>query len=780
MKIGSLFLISFILLLLTCSESKNPIPLLWNGSSEHKPLRLDYGNGSGSLIGISPEPNVEKRGTQVCWDSRNWELLDYGPRLSICFPEESDYEFSLDWIFHSLDIAKQSLVQSSLVSSYPRFSLQHESGTVHFDFITETALRNLWRQRQPKNYILGDLRIKKFLNQEYSLKIDNDSIQLSLSYGLPYWNYYGGDECFFFFSSWDLDIPANQRRILRIQFDCDYVSPQIRNFYFHVQSVHENAKLDCEKKHPIITEFFSHGSSRHGRYIEIHNAEDSPLCHTEIMHKIRESDDQYQEKGIWIPDWEFIFPQATILLANSDSRLHAYDWVGDFNWSAMANSHETLIDIEFNMNQSMSGFRFEEDFIAQRKIPYPCSMEKSHYHTNEKFCGSPGFHFSSPIDWGVFCSPEDIRFTELNFWGIQDSSGFLDSRDRFLEFIVQPKGDKNICDISSLYLDIENQIFPLFTGNSLKQNPNSHLSLVKNGDIILISLSNKFPRGIRRIPRNLFQLNPARSISVHAYGQPNRSQIVWNPGERFQNSQFRTLFRDSRSSLYSLVPVGDIASLDSNSESQVPNYIHHPPNSYDGWSSSASLNYMSPGDVSSTPPSNLGGLTISEVLWSGSYRNGSSILNDRFIEWKTDHDALGSFYLSITYPNSPNRNQTYLIPLEKDRFTFLSRGNLECFPWIRGLQHNQFSLFNDPVYLKIQDEAGRVHQEIFLDTKLFGLNQTSQRFRASAIYFPGDTIGQQGWNTSQETESSCPGEVAASPGSANSNDVSKEFVDSEN
>lgn len=734
-----------------------------------------------------PEPGiVYSREGYSCLYSRLPHWKDQGPRLRICLEGKELSEMGenlLDGILHPTSS-----------NSYLSWSFEDSSGGIQFEYITEIKLRNLWRRSPPRDYLLGDKRLKKFLGREDDLGSEEKSYALSYSYGLPYWNYYGGEECFFFLSTWDVEIPANRRRVLKIGVDCESIQSEWVRFLSLVEKVNEEQISQCKNEYPILTEVFSHSNSRFGRYLEFTNPKEYPICRFQIT-----PDPSFvrgKEETVWVSDWEFLFPGSVVILGESGSRLQSYDWIEGYLWSGVLQGDLGIGkgSEELGFGSINSGFRYEEEYFSRRKNPIPCSAEENYYKTSERFCGSPGVHRETQdFDYenshiiytfnekganrtitGKFCLPGDLHLTEINYIGIQDGEGRVDTRDRFLEFqyLPQKADDGNNeqtrihCDPSGLVLDLENQRIPLLAGSKTGEYP-----LLKPEEVFLVSLSTKLPDGSKIFPRNLHLLNPSRSIHLEAFGDRRkryRKQLISPSIPGNKNKNLRYVLRNSQGDLHSLQRI--------DSSDPINNYIHHPKMDYMDWNRGKN-NYMSPGWI---PDSNVlsiptDAIAIQEVLWSGSYQRGNSILTDRFVEWKVrddgkkmeregDHSS-SSFYLELDYSVSstnPNRNQAYLLPVETG-IHFLSRNPSTCFPYQKGLVDSRFSLFNDPVVIRIRNEQGEVLDKVFLDTESFGINDTRSRIRSSAVRIPSTDI----WTHSLESDSGCPGETLASPGLEN-------------
>ncbi len=760
-----------------CREGDLP-PFFWIPESETAPtLRMDYGIPQGERFpGFSLHPEVTLSHSQLCIKSRSDLVVDYGPRLSICLPlselkPSHRRQIVSDWQ-NSLD----ALIRMSSVRSFPNFQTHTSSTTVRFDFITESALRNQFRKSPPRAYFLGDLRFKRFLGVEMDLSLGGKGEKVSRYYGVPYWNYWEGEECYFFFSTWDISLPANQRRVLRIQMDCKTTQPIFENFFQKVTHINAKEKSTCEDKHLELTEIFSQSESDFGRFLEFRNPSSVANCRNEFLispaHLRQSHPNSLSGDGIGVKfqgDWEFLFPGAVILLSSSDSKLESYLWEEGYSWNLLTQGNPGIDDYNLEDWNRFSSFRFEDEYPSWRKNPNPCSLKENQYITNERFCGSPGTEESWTLDPGLFCSHEDIYLTEANFWGIQNAAGILDSRDRFLEFYYSGGNDSTPCDPSSLWLDWESQRIPLFVPLSSKaqgSESSEKAHFLQPGEVFLVSLSPNLPREVRHYSRNLFTLNPSRRIQI---GSPFSSfgkswKLIYKPHRDFLKSDLIIIPRDEYGNLYSLVFPDTLGYIDRTI------ILHHPQEEY--LPGNHRRNYMSPGSLPLSVSKSLmdtgnvsqrGNFQITEVLWMGSYSNQQSVLSDRFVEWMNPQRIQGSMYLDIEYPGFPSRRQSYFIPLSGDSFGFISSGNLHCFSGMRGIRSSSFQLFNNHSIFRIYNIYGESEDSFSLDISLHGVNDTSNRIRRSAAINPITRI----WFSSIDEDTDCPDETYASPGSLN-------------
>lgn len=717
------------LVLAFCHDSGNPHFVFPVESEPSFNLDLEYGSGKGSIQN-NFLPSIIEVANGYCFESRDRFTQDYGPRFSLCF--QGDFTTK-----QQLASVAASLISPGREQAYPRFLLENELGTVSFSFETESSLKRFWKNSPPEEYIVLDSNISKSLGIGSHSFLAQEVVDMSKQYGLPYWNYYGGNECFFFFSPWEIDIPANSRNILKIEIDCEKLKPKIKEFKRHVQETNQENLDHCKNSKVELTEKFSHSESKLGRFIEFYNPENEPICWNQLVWKNKDD-----SLSTYIPKPSFLFPQSTVLFSDPSSKLEGMNLGDVFSWSDYFSAKIEFIEIENSFPQALSGYKWEDEFFTDQKRAKPCLKQKYSYQTEERFCGSPGSN-SDQDEYPVkHCMPSDIDLLEINAVGIQDGYGFVDARDKYLELIWKGRAEELQCNLSSLSLVIGEERIPLVAEERM----------IKNGELFLISLSKKIADSSILIPRNIYRLSYSKEIRLETLGDLNETKIIYSPNRSFTSIPIQIATKDADSSLYSLVSHNtDINTI----------WIHHPRIDYLDWNRGF-RNYMSPGrshesnfDVSHYP-------SITEVLWAGSYQNGISVSTDRFIEWENLHSSKGSFYLSLFYPLHPARNQIYLLP-RTSGINFVTSKPMTCFTRVDGFYISSFSLYQDSLRIDVLDEWGQIQETNYLDTKLYGKNLTKDKYRASAI----KSFRIEDWSTSRESFSDCMGHVAASPGKRN-------------
>lgn len=717
-------------LLLFCQDSGNSDALFPIEAETYYNVELEYGSGKGSL-GENFLPSILEVDKGYCLESRNREIKDYGPRFKLCF--QGDY-----FTKEKLDSVLTALISPGSIQSYPRFSLENELGTISFSFETETSLKRNWKKTPPEDYIVLDLNIRRDLKMDSNSLLGQERLDLSKQYGLPYWNYYGGKECFFFFTTWDIDIPANSRNILKIKIDCDKIKSSLYDYRNHVKATNQQNRDHCINSTLEITEKFSHSESKFGKYIEFYNTENRSICWDRLSWENKDG-----SISMYSPRPGFLFPQSTVLFTDSSSKLEGIDLGKNFSWSDYFSSKIKFIDIEDSFSQGLTGYKWEDEFFSDQKRANPCLKLKSSYQTEEKFCGSPGSNSTQGESTMNHCKPSEIELLEINAVGIQNSYGLVDTRDKYLELVWKGNGEDSYCNLSSLVLVMGDERIPLSVDETR----------IQQDHLFIISLSKKIPEPSFLIPRNLYRLSYNKEIRLERFGEPDEFKVLYNQNRNFSSVPIQIVPKDEEGALFSII------SHKIDADEVI--WVHHPREDYLDWNRGF-RNYMSPGQVSK-PRLELGAYpSITEVLWAGSYQAGKSISTDRFIEWENSQSSDGSFYLSLFYPLHPTRNQIYLLP-RGSGINFITGKPMTCFTRMDGIYISSFSLYQDSVRIDVLDEWGGVQETSYLDTNLYGKNLTSQKFRASAI----KPFGSANWSTSGESSSNCMGHVAASPGEVN-------------
>lgn len=712
----------------------------------------------------------------VCLRSRGFAAVDSSPVLEVCLP--AGKEIQNQW--KSL---KKALTKSSENESFPSLEWGIDSGTVLLDFYRESSLFSKEKNLVWNEKVTLDERIRMGLGFPESVRVGNKSLWFPQYLSLPSWNWLSGGECMFLFSTWDLEVPLNQRRVLRIRVPCSPFRRLMKDGLVGVENWETESCLE-ERPEIQVTERFFHTQSRFRRFIELTNISDQTICPIRI---------EWEGSRSGAIEWNntSILPGGKILLGEQGSRYESFYLPGDFPWTDW-NRGNVQIYIYTAKERSepitccdpvpdhFSSFHFESEFFSFESNPRPCGESGHPYHLGEKFCGSPGVDNPREIQIregrkggnsqrqninlesnlvGIrksetsfeetkftYCKPQDLYLTEINAMGVPDPEGNFDTRDRYLEF--ENRGPE--CDISSIWMEIGTEKIPL----------SAVRKIIRSNRPYLISLTQKIPNKEIVLPRNLFRLGYAQGITAHSL-EPNIGSQELKPSTGFEFIPFS--------------PEGNFYSLEVKREGGIFTYSHHPRRGFSIWSQfrggQGSL-FMSPG-TKSNPEQRVGGNTeskrneeplrqsfplISEIHWAGSYEGNTSVLSDRFLEWEEiDLGSLGghqgffdsggfdflnsdtlskipqnSFYLILDWPGFPNRYREFLIPRLGPGLHLISAGPLRCFPGSESLVHRNFALFNNNVDIQIRDTNRVLLDHIFFRTQDGGRNLTSQRLRSSA------------------------------------------------
>ncbi len=721
--------------MLDCKPGEqNSVFLLPNGNVEPS-LSLDYGWQSGTEGSNNLFPVLRETDASICIDSRDKSVLDYGPRLSICVPKDSYNKGILENFWNAL-------LKPSEIKAYPEDQVVIEGGMLDIDFPSETIVAKDWKQNPPTNWILLDKSLQDKFKEPKAIWMDGKESFLGFSYALPYWNYIESDRCAFLFTTWDRRISKSERKILRISLPCEIASPKVHEFLELSLKTNEFFKSNCEEFNPSLEEVFQSTSSQFSRYFEIKNPKNNSLCMENFYWKDISLQDINNSHFIE-NKLGFIFPKSILVFKDSDSDMEGLRLPSVFPWNQLTDFKLELgivnqgreFPISISNFSKITNYKEEDEYFSKEVNSLPCGLRSPIYLSSELFCGTPGW---SPISNGsleVFCKPEDLQLTEIQANGIQIEKGISFSQDRFLEFQAQLKEGKVSCDISSLLLRVGSDSFPL----------SATQQIVSDSDVFLVTLSKKFPVPIKKIPRNLNRMNWQSVIQLESFPQESLSKVFRN------TNQPKFVERDTNGILFSMEWKGKNGINDI--------YLHHNKDKSQ-FRNFGNLMHASPGYVSKAEINPPPIIQLTEILWSGSYQNSISILNDRFIEWKNETDDSESFILKMEFPENLSRNQTYLIPSEKG-IQFLSKGNSTCFPFSQSVIHKDFTLYNSDMILTILDAIdGTILDTVTLNSNIHGMNSTSLKIRRSA-----EKSKQTGvWGSSINNSEFCLNQTYASPG----------------
>ncbi|MCG9875650.1 MAG: hypothetical protein MH321_12785 [Leptospiraceae bacterium] len=743
-KIFTLYLL-FLFCFSACKDRDSEF-FLANSNSIPQLIRLDYGlelldEGERNPEGIlNLKPSFEFTESTLCFHSRNRSEIDYGPRLSFCL-ENSLFNKK---IMEDVQLAFENPLNTN---SFPNFIIHSHNLELRIDFPTESSIIREWKKVPANNWLLLDESFLDRLEEKRSIQLDGTEFHLGKSYSLPYWNYMESNSCSFLIRSWNLDVSKSSRRFLRISFPCDYISPMIRKFIESSKMVNEKSRTNCTNREIVIQEIFQSTSSRMNRFIEWKNPHKEAICLDELVflqvpeEESNSKDELSNSKQVRIQFWDnsglgFLFPSAHLLFIHEDSDLEGKMIPASFPWNDLQQGKPSFLALQKEVEKEILpkidslvvNFKEEDEYFSQDLNLPACADQRFLYTSSEKACASPGYSLPRSSS-SHFCKPIDLQLTEIQARGVLDSELRSFTQDRFLEFQVRTKDGRSSCDISALFLKIGRDAFPL---SALRK-------ILNNNEVFLISLSKKLPQQNFQISRSLSRLNWQSDITLYDL---KKEEVERN----FRNSsEPRFVDHDSNGNLYSLEWKTEVLGKDA--------FIHHL--STPGWVSSSKYE----GNESKLPGFDPG-IQLTELLWSGSFQNSISILEDRFIEWKSESGQPASLLLELEFPGFPSRSQSYLIPNQVGTYT-LSRSELVCFPKKNSLIHRDFNLFQSNTRMRIRDPiSNSIHDEVLISTSQFGMNSTSLRIRRSAV----KNLNTQTWQSSDIDSSFCLGQTFASPG----------------
>ncbi|HNO24281.1 MAG TPA: hypothetical protein PKK94_14960, partial [Leptospiraceae bacterium] len=496
-------------------------------------------------------------------------------------------------------------------------------------------------------------------------------------------------------------------------------SESVRNFFGTIEEKNLLFRESCRNEKLKITEVMGSSESFTGKFIELSASETEIVCAQNVS--LNAADESH---SLSFPNG-FILPGAVKILTEKNSPLYGMELSG-FSWKEVKESSVIRISSgDFSDEFSLKGsvFKWEDEFYSRKPGRTSCSSGNNFYR-KKKICADPGYHRERTDD-SFYCSPSDFRLSEIQAEGIRNSRR-TDIYGKFLE--LEYFGEKE-CDISGLEISTEEKSIPLsFSPKSARK-----------GDIFLVGRENYFRNRGNLIRRNLAFLKYSSSVILRSASE----EKVLFAGT---DTETVVVSRDSRGSFHSVI-------------FQDSRMILHPEtNSGNFLSEFSDFNSASPGEKNPEPL--ISRASVSEVNPFGSYMNGVSVSEDRFIELKAE--SPGSAELVFEKNSVPVK---WIFYLRNSLYETLSSGSLQCFPEVPTIY--------DPD-LKISKELKNIAlngiRSDIPDLETAGSDErTPLKKRASAV----NTFLRSEWTVSVSSQNlrmdeRCRAETFASPGAENS------------
>ncbi|TGN07912.1 LIC11755 family lipoprotein [Leptospira ilyithenensis] len=451
-------------------------------------------------------------------------------------------------------------------------------------------------------------------------------------------------ECEILFPSRILATTVSQIRFISLEFACsDPISLKDK-------IVEQNQKWlqVCRPDLPVVSESFRHSDSIYKRYLEWENPSEEVTCPEYESFGFEETD-SLPDKKIFAKDLEFLKSFHKLILPKSVFLFRDSDTMSGLKLdSGMA---EKIGKVGFwNLNGNLSiepKYIFSQggEYFANSRRKASCRNTLNYYITKDSFCGNPGLpnEIAGALLESKFreksCVVENIRLSEY-FSGTGQSTFNLGA---YLEWV----NDGEVCDLSSLELTYEGDVFPLQS----KSKP------VSRGEVFLIS-------------RSVWEGWSFSSLTKPFSTKQIKYQIPELKITERESGKSKIIFRSEDH--YALTHKGGFAErsiLVSADGSSVP----HPNLNSHPYFVSKGLQ-ISPGDVFVFDRHSYLPLEISEVLFKGT-KDGIGSYSERFLEWKSPLDAEGFVYFSI----ETDRKRNFVFWKEKDNFfPFVHSGSFAC------------------------------------------------------------------------------------------------------
>ncbi|TGK38989.1 LIC11755 family lipoprotein [Leptospira andrefontaineae] len=460
----------------------------------------------------------------------------------------------------------------------------------------------------------------------------------------------------------------------------------------------------CVSSFPIITEIFGETSSL-GRWIEINNPNDSPICEEGLEFNLLGN-------KVSLPKTTgFISPYETRIYAEDSTSLEHISLSG-FKWGDLKKVGKITVgrgDQSLEFNLPGSGYLFGETYYSWKGNTF------SNCKTTSKFCMDPGENRTSNLENESACDPDEFELEELNPNGLLHKKT-LQADWKYIDLIY--KGSK-VCEPSSLKIVWGKNLFPIRIYKKISE---GEILSIGNLPFLLGKPSYSFANFKSVTTNDLVSISDSKGnekilwdgIFRTSKGIPTRIVLQKTNGQTVS-----ICFENGQTFLH---PYSTNSYLNNDPQfvlSQSTIVTENP-------RTSASRKFCQRSQAISKAG-------FSEVSWMGSYQGPDPISKDRFLEFvSVTENSPDSVYLEIIQDNGTVNS--ILLPLEKEGLSLVSSGKSTCFPETEFWKDTSFSLpSSGSNLLKVYDPyTGELWDEFAYSSSGPGVNDTRNKIRRSA------------------------------------------------
>ncbi|EPG75434.1 hypothetical protein LEP1GSC058_2280 [Leptospira fainei serovar Hurstbridge str. BUT 6] len=499
----------------------------------------------------------------------------------------------------------------------------------------------------------------------------------------------------------------------------------------------KNAKIlsNCKSELPVISEVFGETESVTGRWIELFNSKQYPICEAGMEFVL------FGNRVVLPKTTGHFLPGETRVYAEESSSLERIP-VSGLRWGDLKRNGSLQLSKQELLTERIlpgGGYRYGSETLSWKPAGFSeCGSNRQLPYLPESYCMDPGFPAGvNPLLGKEFpgCDPRDFILEELNPIGIY-WEGKLRSDLKFidLEYIGYRE-----CKPENLEFQWAQSTVPISTTGSIKEK-----SILTVGALpFLFGAATVSYRNLSSLKlSDPFQLRDRMTGVTHSIWDgagiietPNRFALEI-PGVATSS----LLIRNNRTYL----PL----------RGEVFAGIHH-------------LHRVFPGKKTGFEFS--GRSLLSEISWAGSYKGIEPIASDRFLEVQSETEAAHSALLEVETDSGSITSA--LFPIDVG-FSVLSSGKLICFPQSLVWKDSGFSLpQTGSTIVKLRHPVtGELWDELRYSSAGPGKNDTRNKIRRSGYQFI-DSNGHRSWKDSDISESidrlpECFN-THASPGSSN-------------
>ncbi|EQA43557.1 hypothetical protein LEP1GSC050_1408 [Leptospira broomii serovar Hurstbridge str. 5399] len=527
---------------------------------------------------------------------------------------------------------------------------------------------------------------------------------------------------------------------IKIQSGADLVD-ELKNVIGSVPARNERILSNCKYELPVISEVFGETESVTGRWIELFNSKQYPICEDRM-------DFVLFGNRIPVPKTTgYLLPGETRIYAEESSPLERIT-VSGLRWGDLKRNGSLQLSIQQSVTERIlpgGGYRYGEETLSWKPSGFSeCGSNRQLTNLPESYCMDPGFPDGInrlPGKELPDCNPKDFILEELNPIGIY-WEGKLRTDFKFID--LEYIGSRE-CKPENLEFQWAQSTVPISISGSVTEQ-----SILTIGALPFLFGATTFSY------RNLSSLKLSDSFRLRDR-TTGITHSIWNGGLIDASTRFALeipgvatsslLLRNFR--IY--LPLRD----------EVPAGVNH-------------LHRISPGKKGKFEF--IGRSVLSEISWAGSYKGSEPIASDRFLEVHSEIEGAQSGILEVE--TQGGSIASVLFPIDSG-FSVLASGKLTCFPKSQVWKDSAFSLpqTNSTLIMLRHPVTGELWDELRYSSAGPGKNDTKNKIRRSG-YQIIDSNGNRSWKDSDISDSidrlpECPN-THASPGTSNLSPVRQE------